>query len=97
MDVSHYLAHAMRQRKVVFYHLPLKVALHPPCTLRQGEGQEEAVVELLQKIPGLEILPLSGEPRCCSAGGDRYCAAAPRAAHLSSNGRGIRRRQEFMV
>ena len=26
------------------------------------------MVELLQKIPGLEILALSGEPRCCGAG-----------------------------
>jgi glycolate oxidase iron-sulfur subunit len=71
MDVSHYLANALRQRKVVFNRLPLKVALHTPCTLRQCEGQEEAVVELLQKIPGLEILPLSGEPRCCGAGGSQ--------------------------
>lgn len=71
MDVSHYLANALRQRKVLFNHLPLKVALHTPCTLRQGEGQEDAVVELLQKIPGLEILPLSGEPRCCGAGGSQ--------------------------
>ena len=71
MDVSHYLANLLRQRKVVFNHLPLKVALHTPCTLRQGEGQEEAVLELLQKIPGLEILPLSGVPRCCGAGGSQ--------------------------
>jgi glycolate oxidase iron-sulfur subunit len=71
MDVSHYLADTLRQRKVVFEHRPMKVALHTPCTLRQGEGQEEAVVELLQNIPGLKILPLSGQPRCCGAGGSQ--------------------------
>jgi glycolate oxidase iron-sulfur subunit len=71
MDVSHYLANTLTQRKVVFERLPLKVALHTPCTLRQGEGQEEAVVELLQKIPGLEIVPLPSEPRCCGAGGSQ--------------------------
>jgi glycolate oxidase iron-sulfur subunit len=71
MDVSHYLANALRQHKLVLDPLPLKVALHTPCTLRQGEDQEEAVVELLQKIPGLEIVPLSGEPRCCGAGGSQ--------------------------
>jgi len=71
MDVSHYLAKVLSQRKVRFGHLPLKVALHTPCTLRQGEGQEEAVLELLQKIPGLEIIPLSGMPRCCGAGGSQ--------------------------
>ena len=69
MDVSHYLASVLRQRKATFNRLPLKVALHTPCTLRQGEGQEEAVAELLQKIPGLELLPLSGMPHCCGAGG----------------------------
>jgi len=71
LDVSHYLANALRQRKLVFDQLSLKVALHTPCTLRQGDGQEEAVLELLQKIPGLEIIPLSGEPRCCGAGGSQ--------------------------
>lgn len=71
MDVSHYLANVLTQLEVEFDHLPLKVALHTPCTLRQGEGQEEAILTLLQKIPGLEILPLSGEPRCCGAGGSQ--------------------------
>lgn len=71
MDVSHYLANALRARKVAFKPLPLKVALHTPCTLRQGEGQEEAVLELLQQIPGLEILPVSGQTRCCGAGGSQ--------------------------
>lgn len=70
-DVSHYLANILRQRMVAFDHLPLKVALHTPCTLRQAEAQEDAVVELLEKIPGLEILPLAGEPRCCGAGGSQ--------------------------
>ncbi|MEJ2141977.1 MAG: (Fe-S)-binding protein [Gammaproteobacteria bacterium] len=71
MDVSHYLANVMKQHTLKFDQLPLKVALHTPCTLRQDEGQEEAVLELLQHIPGLEILPLSGEPRCCGAGGSQ--------------------------
>lgn len=71
LDVSHYLANALRQHKMVFDRLPLKVALHTPCTLRQDKDQEEAVIELLQKIPGLEIMPLSGQPRCCGAGGSQ--------------------------
>lgn len=71
MDVSHFLANALKHRLVMLNRLPLKVALHTPCTLRRGEGQEEAVLELLQKIPGLEIIPLSGQPRCCGAGGSQ--------------------------
>jgi len=69
MDVSHYLASVLKHHKINIYQLPLKVALHTPCTLRQVEDQEQAVTELLQMIPGLEIMPLSGEPRCCGAGG----------------------------
>ena len=82
MDVSHYLANVLRQRKVAFDHLPLKIALHTPCTLRQGDGQEEAVLELLQKIPGLEILPLSGMPRCCGAGGSQMLSQLEMADSL---------------
>ena len=71
IDVSHYLTTVLKHRLVAFERLPLKVALHTPCTLRQGEGQEEAVMELLHKIPGLELVPLSGQPRCCGAGGSQ--------------------------
>lgn len=79
MDVSHYLAITLSntltnnssQHTLAFNSLPLRVALHTPCTLRQTDGQEEAVIDLLQKIPGLEIVPLSGEPRCCGAGGSQ--------------------------
>lgn len=82
MDVSHYLANALRQHKLVLNPLPVKVALHTPCTLRQGEGQEEAVIELLQNIPGLEIVPLSGQPRCCGAGGSQMLSQAEMADAL---------------
>ena len=82
MDVSHYLANALKQKNLVSEKLSLKVALHTPCTLRQNEDQEEAVVELLQKIPGLEIVPLSGEPRCCGAGGSQMLNQAEMADAL---------------
>ena len=82
MDVNHHLASVLKQRKVMFDQLPLKVALHTPCTLRQGEGQEEAVIELLQNIPGLEIVPLSGEPRCCGAGGSQMLSQPEQADAL---------------
>jgi glycolate oxidase iron-sulfur subunit len=71
MDVSHYIANVLKQRSIKFDQMSLKVALHTPCTLRQNEGQEEAVIELLQMIPGLEVVPLSGVPRCCGAGGSQ--------------------------
>jgi glycolate oxidase iron-sulfur subunit len=82
MDVSHYLNNVLTQHELMLDQLPLKVALHTPCTLRQGEGQEEAVVELLQKIPGLQLIPLSGEPACCGAGGSQMLTQAEMADAL---------------
>jgi glycolate oxidase iron-sulfur subunit len=71
MDISHYLAQVLAQREVVFNSLSLKVAVHTPCTLTQAEGQVDAVTELLQRIPGLELHHLSGSPACCGAGGSQ--------------------------
>lgn len=82
MDVSHYLADVLKHRIVKFERQPLKVALHTPCTMRQSEGQEEAVLELLQKIPGLETIPLSGQPRCCGAGGSQMLSQPEMADSL---------------
>lgn len=71
MDVSHYLAELMQRQQPAFKPLPLKVVVHIPCTLRQHEGQQEALVDLLRRIPELGVMPLSGEPRCCGAGGSQ--------------------------
>lgn len=85
MDVSHYLANALKTHKLALGQLPLKVALHTPCTLRQGEGQEEAVVELLRMISGLEILSLSGQARCCGAGGSQMLSQPVMAEALGND------------
>ncbi len=85
MDVSHYLATVMKQHTLVLDRLPLKAALHTPCTLRQGAGQEEAVVALLQTIPGLELMPLSGQPRCCGAGGTQVLSQPEMADALGDD------------
>lgn len=71
MDISHYLALVLRQRKLIFKPLSLRVAIHTPCTLNQHIGQANAVMELLQTIPGLELHTLSGAPACCGAGGSQ--------------------------
>ncbi len=86
MDVSHYLAELLRSRKVVFEQKALRVAVHTPCTMRQGlapgEDPQAAVMELLGKIPGLELLPLSGQPRCCGAGGSQMLSQPEMADSL---------------
>lgn len=71
MDITHYLTDVLKQRRVNLQPLPLKVAVHVPCSLKQGEGQVDAVADLLQSIPELEVQYLSGTPACCGAGGSQ--------------------------
>lgn len=71
MDITHYLTEVLKQRHINLQPLPLKVAVHVPCSLKQGEGQADAVADLLQSIPELEVQYLSGTPACCGAGGSQ--------------------------
>lgn len=50
---------------------PLKkrVAVHVPCTQKNGLHQSEAAFRLLEKIPDLDIVPLAENARCCGASG----------------------------
>lgn len=82
MDINHFLAEQLKNRKVVFKNQALKVAVHTPCTLKQGEGQADALNELLQFIPGLEVHHLSGEPYCCGAGGSHMLSHGEMADSL---------------
>ncbi len=82
MDISDYLAGVLTQMQPTLAPVPIKVALHAPCTLRQSEGQAEAVLAMLQRIPGLQVVPLSGEPRCCGAGGSQMLTEAETADAL---------------
>lgn len=82
MDITHYIYKVLEARRVLFNRLPLKVALHTPCSLKQGEGQADAVSSLLQMIPQLEIHALSGVPACCGAGGTQMLSQANMADAL---------------
>lgn len=49
--------------------LPLRVAYDAPCHLLHGQGVAEAPLRLLEAIPGLELVPLSGSEECCGGAG----------------------------
>ncbi|HET9483927.1 MAG TPA: heterodisulfide reductase-related iron-sulfur binding cluster, partial [Xanthomonadales bacterium] len=48
-----------------------RVALMLPCTQRDAGGGA-AVAAALARIPGLEVLPLPAQPRCCGAAGTYF-------------------------
>ncbi|QGT79183.1 4Fe-4S dicluster domain-containing protein [Guyparkeria halophila] len=49
--------------------LDYRVAVHTPCSQRNHLRQPEATRQLLASIPGLELLEIDGNARCCGAAG----------------------------
>jgi len=48
------------------------VAVHEPCSQRNVLKNQQAVYQLLAKIPDLQILSLDGNALCCGAGGSYF-------------------------
>jgi L-lactate dehydrogenase complex protein LldE len=48
---------------------PHKVTYHASCHLLRGLGVRDEPKALLQKVQGLELIPLAGEETCCGFGG----------------------------
>lgn len=65
-----------------FRPLPLRVAVHLPCTQVNVAGSDGHMLRLLRRIPGLEVLPLSRPPHCCGAAGSHLLEFPERAAQL---------------
>ena len=53
--------------------------MHEPCTQRNVLGGGERVIELLRKIPELQIVELDPAQRCCGAAG-LYFVTQPQMA-----------------
>lgn len=47
----------------------LKVAVHEPCSQRNVLKNQQASYALLEKIPGVNLVPLADNHICCGAGG----------------------------
>ncbi|QCW84893.1 (Fe-S)-binding protein [Methylotuvimicrobium buryatense] len=60
----------------------LKVAVHEPCSQRNVLKNQKSVYALLQKIPGIDVQPLSGSDVCCGAGGAYMLTHPENAARL---------------
>lgn len=78
-EILGFLARDKVLASLSFRALPGRAALHLPCTqMSVGEGAGP-VRDLLRRIPGLEILELPVQPRCCGAAG-RYFIDQPELA-----------------
>ena len=68
-DISAFLAEVPWPEPLRVKPLQARVAVHDPCTLRNVLAKAEAPAALLRCIPGVEIVPLPGNGRCCGAAG----------------------------
>ena len=49
--------------------LDQRVAIHTPCSQRNHLGQPGATRQLLERVPGLDLVEIDGNERCCGAAG----------------------------
>jgi len=68
LDICQYLAKLPWLEEVEFRPLDATVALHTPCTLKNVLKAATYPSKLLQRIPKLRIVPLTGS-NCCGAAG----------------------------
>lgn len=73
---------AERAERLRFRPLPQRVALHLPCTQANVARSETAMLQMLQRVPQLEVIPLPRPPNCCGAAGSHLLALPARAAQL---------------
>ncbi len=73
---------AARVDRLHFRALPERVALQVPCTQANVARSEHALLELLRRIPGLELQRLGTPPYCCGAAGSHLLEFPERAAAL---------------
>jgi glycolate oxidase iron-sulfur subunit len=68
-----YLAGLPGLDRLRFAPLPARVAVHRPCSQRQlGAASAAAVLRLLRRVPGLELVDLPELDRCCGAAGSQF-------------------------
>lgn len=59
-----------------------RVALHLPCTQRNGARSDSAVRDLLARVPGLEMVVVDAGFGCCGAAGTQMLIDPARAARF---------------
>jgi glycolate oxidase iron-sulfur subunit len=66
-DISEFLAGLTLNRQLA--QLPLRVAYDDPCHLLHGQGISHEPRQLLQQIPGIELIPFKEADWCCGSAG----------------------------
>lgn len=78
-DISHFLVDCEWPKEVSLAPLPIRVAVHDPCTMRNVLQKVHAPYHLLEKIPAVQLCPLRENNLCCGAAGT-YLLTQPEMA-----------------
>jgi glycolate oxidase iron-sulfur subunit len=76
MDIHRLLLDAPGFADLRFSPLERRVALHLPCSQRHALKETQVVIDLVNRIPGIELIVLGDAASCCGAAGD-YCVTHP--------------------
>jgi len=68
-EITAFLLQIEWQDSIRFRTTTLRIAVHEPCSQKNGLRQANLAMDLLRKIPGLETEALPGNDRCCGAAG----------------------------
>jgi glycolate oxidase iron-sulfur subunit len=73
---------ATHAEQLRFRPLAQRVALHLPCTQINVARSDGALLQLLRRVPELEVMSLPRPPYCCGAAGSHLLEFPARAAQL---------------
>lgn len=81
-DVLAFLSADEGWNSLRFKPLQQRAALHLPCTQMNVGSGKQPLLRLLARIPGLALLALPDQPRCCGAAGSYFIEQPERADRL---------------
>jgi len=79
-EIDEYLVQFEWPEDMKMRPLAAKVAIHEPCSAFYGSFNREAVPQLLQKIPQLELITFKSDRLCCGAAGS-YMLTEPKISN----------------
>lgn len=71
-EIGEFLAADAQLAELRFAPLMQRAAVHRPCSLNNTVRAAAAVPALLAQVPGLDLVELPEQPRCCGAGGSHF-------------------------
>lgn len=69
MDINQFIAQQPWPETARLEPLTITVAVHEPCSQRFPLGSHRSVYHILERIPGVKLIPLAENHICCGAGG----------------------------